>query len=214
MIWAIVVAAGAGTRYGARKQFLELNGKSVAAWSIAAARSVASRVVLVIPSGMNPRDLPNDIDADVIVLGGDTRSASVRAGLNKIPLDATVVIIHDAARPMAKAVLFHRVVEAVEAGADGAVCGAPVTDTIKVVGKVDGIRMVVTTLDRDALIAVQTPQAFVPSALRHAHGALLNATDDAALVEMTGGTIVIVDGDADNVKVTFPRDLQLLGDLS
>ncbi len=214
MIWAIVVAAGAGTRYGARKQFLELNGKSVAAWSIAAARTVANRVVLVIPSDMHPRDLPSDVDADVIVLGGETRSASVRAGLDEIPLDATVVIIHDAARPMAKAALFHRVVEAVEAGADGAVCGAPVTDTIKVVGKVDGMRMVVTTLDRDALIAVQTPQAFVPSVLRHAHGALLNATDDAALVEMTGGTIVIVDGDADNVKVTIPRDLQLLGGLS
>jgi len=211
MIWAIVVAAGAGTRYGARKQFLELGGKSVAAWSIAAARTVASRVVLVIPNDMHPRELPGDVDADVIVPGGETRSASVRAGLDEIPLDATVVVIHDAARPMAKAALFQRVVDAVAAGADGAVCGAPVTDTIKVVGKVDGQRIVVTTLDRDGLIAVQTPQAFQPSVLRHAHGSQRNATDDAALVEITGGTVVIVDGDPDNIKVTVPRDLSLLG---
>jgi len=214
MIWAIVVAAGAGTRYGARKQFLELNGKSVAARSIAAARSVANRVVLVIPPDVHPRDLPSDIDADVIVPGGETRSASVRAGLDEIPLDASVIVIHDAARPMAKAELFRRVVDAVEAGADGAVCGAAVTDTIKVVGKVDGQRMVVTTLDRDALIAVQTPQAFEPGALRHAHGSELNATDDAALVEITGGTVIIVDGDPDNVKVTIPRDLEFLGGLA
>ncbi len=211
MIWAIVVAAGAGTRYGARKQFLELNGTSIAAHSIAAARSVARRVVLVIPADFNPRDLPSDIDADVVVPGGTTRSQSVRAGLDEVPLDASVIVIHDAARPMATEALFRRVVDAVEAGADGAVCGAPVTDTIKVVGTVDGVRMVVTTLDRDALIAVQTPQAFAPSALRHAHGSQRDATDDAALVEMTGGTVVIVDGDPENIKITIPRDLQLLG---
>ena len=210
MIWAIVVAAGAGTRYGARKQFLELRGKSVAAWSFDAARSVANRVVLVIPPDMHPRELPDDVTADVIVPGGETRSASVRAGLDEVPLDATVVVIHDAARPMANAALFQRVVDAVEAGADGAVCGAPVTDTIKVVGTVDGQRMVVTTLDREALIAVQTPQAFAPGVLRHAHGSQLNATDDAALVEITGGSVVIVDGDPDNIKVTLPRDLAVL----
>jgi 2-C-methyl-D-erythritol 4-phosphate cytidylyltransferase len=210
MIWAIVVAAGAGTRYGARKQFLELNGRSVASWSIAAARSVASRVVLVIPSDVHPRDLPADIDADVIVAGGETRSDSVRAGLDEVPLDASIIVIHDAARPMAGPELFDRVVAAVNTGVEGAVCGAAVTDTIKVVGKVEGQRMVVTTLDRDALIAVQTPQAFDAHALRQAHASGRNATDDAALVEVTGGTVVVVDGDARNVKITVPRDFALL----
>ena len=213
MIWAIVVAAGAGTRYGAEKQFLELNGKSVAAWSIEAARSVAHRVVLVIPSSMHPSDLPSDVHADVVVPGGATRSASVRAGLDEVPIDASVVIIHDAARPMANAVLFKRVVDAVQAGVDGAICAVAVTDTIKVVGNVDGQRIVVTTLDREALVAVQTPQAFEPSALRRAHSSGLDATDDAALVEITGGTVLVVDGDPANLKLTTPRDLVVLGDL-
>ena len=96
---------------------------------------------------------------------------------------------------------------AVEAGADGAVPGVPVSDTIKRVGP-DGA--VLETLDRGALVAVQTPQAFRADALRAAHAAGGEASDDAALVEAAGGRVVVVPGDPAAAKVTEPRDLPAL----
>jgi 2-C-methyl-D-erythritol 4-phosphate cytidylyltransferase len=112
--------------------------------------------------------------------------------------------VHDAARPFAAPALFEAVVAAVRAGADGAVPGIPVSDTIKrVVGGA-----VVATLDRDELVAVQTPQAFAAAALRRAHAdGAAEATDDAALVEATGGRVVVVPGDPANTKITLRADL-------
>jgi len=111
--------------------------------------------------------------------------------------------VHDAARPLASPRLFDAVVDAVRAGADGAVPALPVPDTLK---RVEGSD-VVETLDRSALVAVQTPQAFRADALRAAHAADGDATDDAALVEANGGTVVVVAGDPRNLKVTSPDDL-------
>ena len=93
---------------------------------------------------------------------------------------------------------------AVRAGADGAIPGVPVTDTIK---RVDAAGTVVATLTRDELVAVQTPQAFRATALREAHHAGIDATDDAALVEARGGRVVVVAGDPDNRKITTQADL-------
>lgn len=137
------------------------------------------------------------------VAGGATRSDSVRAGLAKVPAEAAIVVVHDAARPLAAGSLFAAVIDAVRAGADGAVPGLPVPDTLK---RVDRDR-VVATVDRDGLVAVQTPQAFRAAVLRAAHSAGGDATDDAALVEAAGGTVVVVPGDPANVKVTTPEDL-------
>ena len=123
--------------------------------------------------------------------GGATRSESVRAGLAAVPPDAEVVVVHDAARPLATAALFDAVIDAVRAGADGAVPGLPVADTLK---RVDDVR-VIETVDRVGLVAVQTPQAFRAGVLRAAHAPAADATDDAALVEALGGTVVVVPGD-------------------
>jgi 2-C-methyl-D-erythritol 4-phosphate cytidylyltransferase len=112
-------------------------------------------------------------------------------------------VVHDAARPLAGPALFERVVAAVDAGADGAVPGIALADTVK---RVDGHR-VTATVDRDDLVAVQTPQAFRADVLRAAHGARPEATDDAALVEALGGTVVVVEGDRRNFKITSPDDL-------
>ena len=139
------------------------------------------------------------------VEGGATRSESVRNGLAAVPNDAEVIIVHDAARPLASAALFAAVVDAVREGADGAIPVVPVTDTIK---RVDGGR-VIATLDRDALVAVQTPQAFRAEVLRKAHAGGGEATDDASLVESVGGTVVVVPGDPANIKVTTAHDLRL-----
>jgi 2-C-methyl-D-erythritol 4-phosphate cytidylyltransferase len=195
-----VVAAGSGSRFGGQKQFEEIEGRRVVDWAVAASRSVADGVVLVVPADRVDDDAPA---ADVVVAGGATRSDSVRAGLAAVPLDAGVVVVHDAARPFAAPTLFDAVVAAVRSGADGAVPGVALADTIKRVA--DG--RVVATLDRSELVAVQTPQAFAAAALRRAHAGGGDATDDAALVEAAGGVVVVVPGDPANTKITLRTDL-------
>ncbi len=199
---AIVVAAGRGQRFGGLKQFASLGDRSVASLSVAAARSVADRVVLVVPS-----DYAGDGEgADLVVEGGATRAASVRAGLAGVG-DCEIVVVHDAARPAAPASLFEAVVEAVTAGAEGAVPGLPLADTVKVVIHEDLETVVVETLERDRLMAVQTPQAFRREALVRAHTDGAEATDDAALVEAQGGRVVVVPGEPGNIKITVAEDL-------
>lgn len=135
--------------------------------------------------------------------GGATRSASVRAGLAAVPDAAEVIVVHDGPRPAASPELFRAVISAVRAGADGAIPGVSVTDTVKRVR--DGV--VVDTLVRSELMAVQTPQAFNASVLRRAHESEPDATDDAAVVEMIGGTVRVVPGEASNRKITERDDL-------
>jgi 2-C-methyl-D-erythritol 4-phosphate cytidylyltransferase len=195
----IIVAAGTSSRFGRLKQFESLGGRQVLEWSVAAARSVAAGLVLVVPDEAGVAHHW----ADAVVCGGSTRAASVRAGLDAVPADAEVVVVHDAARPLAGTQLFHAVVDAIAPGVDAAVPGLPVTETVK---QVDGDR-VVSTLDRSQLVAVQTPQAFRAGPLRAAHQTGGEATDDAALVEDAGGTVVVVPGDPRNLKLTGPSDL-------
>lgn len=198
---AIVVAAGSGERFGAAKQFLSLGSSSITAHSVAAARSVASFVIVVVPAEYDGRGE----GADVVVEGGATRSASVRSGLAHCAgYDA--VVIHDAARPLASSDLFHRVVDALGPDVDGAIPGVAVVDTLKMVsGSLPAT--VLSTVDRDTVVAVQTPQAFRLSALRTAHASGLNATDDAALLEEIGATVIVVAGETSNRKITTPDDL-------
>jgi 2-C-methyl-D-erythritol 4-phosphate cytidylyltransferase len=199
-VWAIVVAAGSGTRFGGPKQFAELEGRRVVDWALVASRSVADGVVLVVPADHLGDEAPA---ADVVVAGGASRSDSVRAGLAAVPAGADVVVVHDAARPFAAPALFEAVVACVRSGADGAVPGVAIVDTVKRVA--DG--RVVSTLDRAELVAVQTPQAFAAEALRRAHAGGGEATDDAALVEEAGGRVMIVPGDSANTKITLRTDL-------
>ena len=196
-VWTIVVAGGSGTRFGGPKQYEQLGDRRVLDWSVAAARESSTGVVLVVPAA--------DAEREGGVPGGATRSESVRAGLAGVPHDADVICVHDAARPFADATVFERVVAAVAAGADAAIPGIAVADTIK---QIDADGRVVHTPPRADLMAVQTPQAFRAAALRDAHRAAGDATDDAALVEAAGGTVVVVAGDPANRKITDPDDLR------
>ena len=196
------MAAGSGERFGSPKQYEQLGDRRVLDWAVSNARAAASGVVLVVPAD---RIASPERGVDVVVAGGPTRSASVRAGLRAVPDDADVVVVHDAARPLAPASLFDAVVAAVRSGADAAVPGLPVADTLKQVAA----GRVVSTLDRTALVVVQTPQAFAASALRAAHAGEPEATDDAALVEAAGGRVDVVPGDPRAMKVTCPHDLVL-----
>ena len=129
----------------------------------------------------------------------------MRAGLAVVPESASIVCVHDAARPFATVALYRAVIDAVARGADAAVPGVPVTDTIK---QVDSDGVVIATPERSSLVVVQTPQAFRADVLRAAHAAGDDATDDAALVEAAGGTVVVVGGEIDNRKITVPADLE------
>jgi 2-C-methyl-D-erythritol 4-phosphate cytidylyltransferase len=201
-VWSVVVAGGSGQRFGTLKQFALLAERPVVEWAVAACRASSSGVVLVLPAGEVG---PMDFGADVVVEGGATRTQSVCRGVAAVPETAEVIVVHDAARPLASEDLFRAVIAAVTTdGAGGAVPGVPVSDTIKVV---DGSQRVTATLDRAALVAVQTPQAFDAVLLRRAHANGTEATDDAALVEALGATVRVVPGDARNLKITTPADL-------
>lgn len=165
-----------------------------------AAASVCDGVVVVLPAGVEW----DGMTGAVPVTGGASRSESVRAGLAAVPVAADVVVVHDAARPLASPALFRAVIAAVAGGADGAVPGLAVNDTVKRVGA-DGA--VAETVPRDGLVAVQTPQAFRAEALRAVHAAGGEASDDAALVEAAGGRVVVVPGEPINLKVTNPADI-------
>jgi 2-C-methyl-D-erythritol 4-phosphate cytidylyltransferase len=195
----IVVAAGSATRFGVPKQFETVAGSRLVDRAAEVAALACDEVVVVLPAGVGW----DGRAVAAAVPGGSTRSASVRAGLDAIAASATVVVVHDAARPLASPALFDAVIGAVRAGAAAAVPGLPISDTVK---RVDG-EHVVETIARDELVAVQTPQAFRADALRAAHTAAGEATDDAALVEAAGGKVVVVPGEPRNLKVTTPDDL-------
>ncbi len=209
LVWSIVVAGGSGRRFGEAKQFSSLGGRPVLSWAVDACRRVSDGVVLVLPAGSRPDGIP---DVDALVEGGATRADSVRCGLAAVPAEAEIVIVHDAARPLTPPPLFAAVLAALESDdVDGAVPGLAPSDTIKVV---DESMQVTATLDRAALVAVQTPQAFRAGVLRAAHAQSAAsaavgpaATDDAMLVETSGGRVQVVPGHPANLKITTPDDL-------
>lgn len=209
-VWTVVVGGGTGTRFGGPKQYEMLGGRRVIDHAVSTAQHAGQGVVVVLPAG--------DAERNGAVPGGATRTESVRNGVDAVPSSATIICVHDAARPFASADLYRSVVAAVAAGADGAVPGLPVTDTIKVVGEPSdplmnpvgdpSIRPIVDTPARDRLVAVQTPQAFRADVLRAAHASGRDATDDASLVEQIGGHVVVVPGEIRNRKITRPDDLE------
>ena len=205
-VWAIVVAGGEGRRFGGPKQFEETAGRRIVEWAVDAARASSDGVVLVVPREF-VADPSCHAGCSLVVAGGTTRAASVRAGLALVPDTAEIVIVHDAARPAASAELFGSVVAAVRAGSDAAIPCLPVADTLKRVR--DG--RVVETVDRAGLAVVQTPQAFRAGVLRRAHEGAPEATDDAALVEAIGGSVAVVPGEVRNRKITDATDLALVG---
>jgi 2-C-methyl-D-erythritol 4-phosphate cytidylyltransferase len=199
-IWSIVVAGGSGLRFGSRKQFADLRGQSVLQRAIAAASSVSGGVVVVVPAdAVDSLDLEASDTEIVVVAGGNSRAASVREGLTAVPEHARFVLVHDAARPLASPELFTSVLAALSDGASAVVPVVAVSDTIR--SRADGV------IDRNQLVAVQTPQGFAASTLREAHASGDEATDDATLVEAIGEVVKLVDGEVQNRKLTEPIDL-------
>jgi 2-C-methyl-D-erythritol 4-phosphate cytidylyltransferase/2-C-methyl-D-erythritol 2,4-cyclodiphosphate synthase len=213
----IVVAAGSGARLGEPipKAFVEIDGRSILSRSLDPIFGLADpvQVIVVVPSShvQHAREIVAQSagrasDACAVVVGGDSRQASVAAGLAELLPSVEVVLVHDAARALAPRSLFERVVAEVGSTGRGAIPGLAVSDTIK---RIDASATVLETVDRSQLSAVQTPQAFPRAELVAAYGAAdREFTDDAALIQHAGGSVAIVAGDPLAFKVTTPWDLR------
>lgn len=209
---AVVVAAGEGRRFGAekgRKQFLELEGRPVLAWSMEtlSKHELVDEVVAVVPSdiAVEPPGWLRAL-ADRVVAGGRIRGESVARGVAALRARADGVLIHDGVRPFVTATLVGRVAEAAAGGP--VIPVIPVVDTMK---EVDEDGRVVRTLDRARLVRVQTPQGFPLELIAdlYADGIPEDATDDATVCEARGIEVRTVPGDPDNLKITSPSDLEL-----
>ena len=220
-VWAILAAAGRGDRLGLErpKAFAPLNDRPLIAESLErldASEWIEGIVVAAPPEWEEPCILvAEEVAAGKVaatVTGGASRSESVRNALAEVPADASVVLVHDAARPLVTEEVIERLMTALGDGWDAALPSLPIADTVK---KVEG-EAVTETLDRAGLVTVQTPQAFVAGALRAAltdptlQHSVTKSPDCAALVEARGGRVRVVEGDRRLLKVTEPRDLELV----
>ncbi len=225
-LWTIILAAGQGSRIaresgGARKQFLPHGGHPLYWRSVSTMAAVPdlAGIIVVFPAeeldarGHELQLLKERFVPGVPVMavaGGNRRQDSVRHGLAALPRDCARVLVHDSARPFFSASLVRSLLEALSDGGDGAIPALPVTDTVK---QVNG-DTVLSTLRREELRAVQTPQLFPTDLLRRVHDRALEenweVTDDASMVELAGGTVRVVPGEADNIKITNPEDLRVL----
>ena len=216
----VVVAAGSGTRLGigTAKAFVPVAGELMLARALEPLFALPSPTLVVVVAPAALLDDCRQVVATVagaavaytaVVPGGADRHGSVEAGLAVLPDAVTSVLVHDAARCLTPAAQFERVFDAVAGSlADGSAAGfvpaLPVTDTVK---RVDG-DVVVETVDRSALVGVQTPQGFPLAALRQAYAVSSQSeTDDAGVFQAAGGTVRVVPGDADAFKITTPWDL-------
>ncbi|MCL2024952.1 MAG: 2-C-methyl-D-erythritol 4-phosphate cytidylyltransferase [Coriobacteriia bacterium] len=222
-VTAIVAAGGNGSRLemAGGKQMLALAGRPLLAWTVeaVAATSCVDEIVVVCdPARVDEyeRAVCDEIDIEAyevslrFVAGGATRSESVRCGLDVVTARDGLVAIHDGARPfIAPETVQAACKKLFSAGVDGVAVGYPMVDTMK---RVDG-EVVCETPDRSRYWAVQTPQIFrferLLAAYEHAVARNIDATDDAALVEADGGTVIMFEGPRDNIKITRSEDVTI-----
>jgi 2-C-methyl-D-erythritol 4-phosphate cytidylyltransferase len=215
-VWAVLAAAGRGDRLGLDrpKAFAPLGDGVLLAVPLRRLNDsewIEGIVIAAPPDWEEPAILlAEELACEKVstsVTGGETRAESVRTALAEVPEDAAVVLVHDAARPLVGQDVIERVLAPLSEGWDAVVPGLPVKDTVK---RVRG-EEVVETLEREDLVAAQTPQAFVASVLRTALGTdTAGATDCASLVEAAAGRVRVVEGDPKLLKVTEPGDLELV----
>jgi 2-C-methyl-D-erythritol 4-phosphate cytidylyltransferase len=199
LVWAIVLAAGSGSRFGGLKQFAMLGGRSLLDHVVTTAAHVCDGVVVTLPPGA----AWSPSGPMTVVPGGASRAASVRNGLAAIPEGVEIVVVHDAAHPLAPEALFEAVIARVREGAVGAV---PVLAGTEAIARVEAGRLLSTVPARDYHL-VQTPHAFRTVALRALHADEPEAGDEASLFVARGHTVVTVPGDPRNIHVSTAADL-------
>ena len=203
---AIIAAAGSGERFGATlpKALITLGNRTLIEHAVAALAPVVSEIVICAPAGYEEQIqelVGNDI---TVVVGGATRSDSVRAGIAALSGNAKFVLVHDAARALATTELAQRVLTSLEKGEVAVIPGLELIDTVK---SVDASGHVTSTPDRASFRRVQTPQGFDLEVLKKAHATGTDATDDGALVEAIGHKVLIIKGEERALKITTPTDL-------
>ena len=191
---AIVLAAGRGERFGTTKQFERIAGARLVDHAVAAAQSACDDVVVVLPPGHQWAGAA----VRAAVTGGASRAASVRAGLASVGDQHDVVVVTDAAHPVAAPALYQRVIDRVRAGASAVIPGVEPVDVIKQVEH----DHVVLSLPRSATVVTQVPQAFRTDVLRRAHAGGGEGTEDSAMVAALGLPVTVVEGDPANIHVT------------
>lgn len=216
----VLVAAGEGRRLGndTPKQFLPIAGVPMLLRSLRpfTAHPDVRQVVLVLPAGQAaapPAWLAELVGEQLrIVAGGAERMDSVEQGLHALVVDCTLVLVHDAARPLVRREIVDAVIGQARKGT-GAIAAVPVSDTLKESGSDSGLPQIRRTIPRDGLWRAQTPQGFprpmLERAYRSARKDSVAGTDEAALVERLGEPVVLVPDSAWNIKVTTPEDLEL-----
>jgi 2-C-methyl-D-erythritol 4-phosphate cytidylyltransferase/2-C-methyl-D-erythritol 2,4-cyclodiphosphate synthase len=203
---AIIAAAGSGIRFGADipKALIQLGDRTLIEHAVAAISSVVDQVIVTAPATHISQFKALLGESITVVVGGQTRSESVRAGLAQVSSDVKHVLIHDAARALASTNLASRVLTELQNGEVAVIPGLALVDTIK---EVDDAGYVISTPERSSLRNVQTPQGFELSVLQSAHAANGEGTDDAALVEAAGHKVLVITGEERALKVTKPADL-------
>ena len=218
-IWAVLPAAGRGTRFGGEvpKQYLQAAGKPLIAHALDALlshpRIDGAMVALAADDARWPGWTTRHGKPLLRCVGGGERADSVLAALQALPSDVgddALILVHDAARPNLRALDLDRLIDAATAHADGAILGAPVRDTLK---RADAGAHIVATEPRAALWRAFTPQAFrrgaLTAALERARVDAVVVTDEAMAMERMGAHPALVEGREDNLKVTTPADLAL-----
>ena len=210
--YIIIVAGGSGSRMnaGIPKQFLPLGGKPMLMHTIEKFFSFdpGIKIIVVLPEKEIPEwkslcDLHNFAIAHVIEKGGTSRFQSVKNGLDHIT-ESCIVGVHDGVRPFASIELIKRCFSEARIKGNAVPC-VPLQDSIRSIG--NGMNKAV---DRNSLVSIQTPQCFTSEMLKKAYQSEFNDsfTDDASVVESAGEKINLVEGERDNIKITFPQDME------
>ena len=215
-VWAVIVAGGSSRRMGFNKLTAELEGRPVLAWSIGAFNDSPAIDAIVLVCASSARAELEEIARAAapsklkhVVVGGAHRHLSVAEGLGCVPAEATMIAVHDAARPMVNEAMITRCLESAR-NTGAAACARPVTDTLK---RINDEGFILESVDRSKLWSVETPQIFRADLLRHAYAELIATggyvTDETSAVQAAGAPVSLVETPEWNGKITFPADLEL-----
>lgn len=215
-VWAVIVAGGSSRRMGFNKLTADLEGRPVLAWSLAAFEECRDIDAIVLVCSASARAELEEIaraaattKLKAVVEGGAHRHLSVAEGLDAVPTDASMIAVHDAARPLVDCAMIDRCLEAAR-NSGAAACARPVSDTLK---RINDEGFIVESVDRANLWAVETPQIFRAALLRHAYADVIATggyvSDETSAVQAAGAPVELVDTPEWNGKITYPADLEL-----
>lgn len=215
-VWAVIVAGGSSRRMGFNKLTADLDGRPVLAWSVGAFNTCTSIDAIVLVCASSARGELEEIarlaapaKLKHVVVGGAHRHLSVAEGLGRVPHDAAMIAVHDAARPLVDEAMIERCLESAR-NTGASACARRVNDTLK---RINDEGFIIDSVDRTNLWAVETPQIFRAELLRRAYDEVIatggQVPDETSAVQAAGAPVALVDTPEWNGKITYPGDLDL-----